>query len=201
MDVTDRSDDAGLARALADDLDAAFERLVRDQVDRLYSIALRLTGDRRDAEEIAQDALVRAYRALSTYDDERITALRLRPWLTTICLNAARNRRRRQADRQPPVSLSVVAVDPDAGPLVDAGAGPEAAATAASERDRWAALLGQLPRRYREPVILRHVDELSYLEMAEVLGRSEGTLRAQVHRGLAMLRAAWEAAERTEAIA
>jgi len=47
-----------------------------------------------------------------------------------------------------------------------------------------------LPERYRVPVVLRHVDDLSYAELAEILGRPEGTLKAQVHRGLALLRAA-----------
>ena len=54
------------------------------------------------------------------------------------------------------------------------------------------------PERYRVPVVLRHVDDLSYAELAEVLGRPEGTLKAQVHRGLAMLRAAMAGTELEE---
>ena len=57
-----------------------------------------------------------------------------------------------------------------------------------------AALVAQLPDRYRIPVVLRHVDGLSYDEMAAALGRPEGTLKAQVHRGLALLRSAAQAA-------
>ena len=62
--------DAALANGLARDLDAAFPLLVADHQDRLYTIALRLLGDRRDAEEVAQDALVRAFRAMRGYPRE-----------------------------------------------------------------------------------------------------------------------------------
>src|SRR6185503_8175605 len=72
--------DSQLLAALARDLDGSFEGLVLAHQDRLYSIALRMRGDARDAEEAAQDALVRAYRALSGYPAERILELRLRPW-------------------------------------------------------------------------------------------------------------------------
>ena len=89
--------DNQLVSALARDLDSAFETVVLAHQDRLYSIALRMLGDRRDAEEAAQDALVRAYRALGSYPPERILELRLRPWLATIVLNLCRSRIGRRA--------------------------------------------------------------------------------------------------------
>src|SRR5258706_574888 len=87
-------EDRDLSASLAHDLDAAFESLVWAYQDRLYAFAARMTGDHHDAEEIAQDAFVRAYRALAGYDRKRISALELRPWLYTIALNAVRNRKR-----------------------------------------------------------------------------------------------------------
>ncbi|MDQ5857552.1 MAG: hypothetical protein M3542_04645, partial [Acidobacteriota bacterium] len=60
-----------LTNDLAVDLDGAFERMVRSFQDRIFSFALRLSGNREDAEEIAQDAFVRAYRALRTYPGDR----------------------------------------------------------------------------------------------------------------------------------
>ena len=93
MDDALRSDEA-LAARLAADLDGSFEALVSAHAGRLFSIALRFLGDRSDAEEAAQDALVRAYRALAGYDEGRIRELRLRPWLATIVLNVCRNRTR-----------------------------------------------------------------------------------------------------------
>lgn len=180
-------DDTELVESLARDLDASFEALVVAHADRCYSIALRVLGNPHDAEEVAQDALVRAYRALTAYPAERIRALRLRPWLATIVVNLCRNRTRRRAPATTPL-----------GPLVEMGVEPVAAradepariADRAADREHLAALLATLPDRYRVPVVLRHVDDLSYAELSEVLGRPEGTLKAQVSRGLAMLRAA-----------
>jgi RNA polymerase sigma-70 factor (ECF subfamily) len=183
--------DAALAHGLARDLDAAFPRLVADHQDRLYTIALRLLGDRRDAEEVAQDALVRAFRAMRGYPSERIAGLRLRPWLASIAVNLARNRRRRVDDRRPPGSLEPML---DAGFDVPADGRSAPAATAdrrETKRELAEALLTLTPA-VRAAVVLRHVDGLSVAETAEALGRPEGTIKAQVFRGLRELRAALE---------
>ncbi|HEX5824243.1 MAG TPA: sigma factor, partial [Candidatus Limnocylindrales bacterium] len=82
--------DAELAARLATDLDGAFEALVLAHQDRLFTIAFRTGGDRHDAEELVQDAFVRAYRAMAGYPPARVRDLRLRGWLTTILLNAGR---------------------------------------------------------------------------------------------------------------
>jgi RNA polymerase sigma-70 factor (ECF subfamily) len=180
---------ADLTRALAADLDGAFERLVLTQQDRLYSIALRMLGDARDAEEVAQDALVRAHRALASYDADRIVDLQLRPWLTTIVLNLCRNRTRRRLPTTQPLdgdddhSLPAAAVA-----STDRHGSPHESALHRESARRCASLVATLPMRYRAAVVLRHVDGLSYAEMAIALGRPEGTLKAQVHRGLALLR-------------
>jgi RNA polymerase sigma-70 factor (ECF subfamily) len=191
-------DDTTLAGLLADDLDAAFEALVRAHVDRCHAIALRVTGSHHDAEEVAQDALVRAYRALAGYPPERIRELRLRPWLATIVVNLCRNRLRRAVPARVPLAQLVEA---GAEPQAPASAGPAATAERYDARERLAALLADLPERYRVPVVLRHVNDFTYAEIAEVLGRPEGTLKAQVHRGLALLRTAAEAAGLKELIA
>jgi RNA polymerase sigma-70 factor (ECF subfamily) len=186
MEDLSRPADAELIRQLAADLDAAFPSLVAGQQDRLFTIAVRVLGNRSDAEEAAQDAFVRAYRALAGYPTERIHELRLRPWLTTIVLNVCRNRTRVRR-----VATTELAFEPAAEPVTD----PFAAGHA---RDLWAGLLSGLPPAQRTAIVLRHVDGLSYAEMAEVLGRPEGTLKAQVHRGLAALQTAFLAAQRRE---
>lgn len=188
-------DDSELTERLARDLDGTFEALVRAHVDRCYAIALRVLGDPHDAEEVAQDALVRAYRALAGYDAQRIRELRLRAWLATIVVNLCRNRVRRHAAPTTPLAPLI-----EAGhePRADAATDPAALAATAVDRERLAALLAALPDRYRIPIVLRHVDDLSYAELSQVLGRPEGTLKAQVSRGLAMLRAAVAATELEE---
>ncbi len=188
MDADDR-----LTADLARGLDASFEAVVVAHQDRIYTIALRMLGDPRDAEEAAQDAFVRAYRALATYEPARIRELRLRGWLSTIVLNRCRSTASRRAVRgAPPRTLD----GPD-GPTVDPGtpaaSGPAAIVERRHEREAWASRLAALPAAYRSAVVLRHIDGLSYPEAAAALGRPEGTVKAQVHRGIALLRTMLEA--------
>lgn len=180
--------DEALVAHLARNLDAAFPVLAAAHADRLYTIAVRLLGDPADAEEVAQDALVRAYRAMCGYEPTRIAELRLRPWLASITVNLARNKRRRQADRQPAASLEPIA---DAGfdPRDDGAADPHAVTAARESARELAVLLLRLPEPLRAAVVLRHVDGLSIAEIAAALGRPEGTIKAHVSRGLARLRA------------
>lgn len=175
--------DAQLAMHLAVDLDGTFEALVLAHQDRLFTIALRTGGNRHDAEELVQDCLVRAYRALATYEPARIRDLRLRGWLTTILLNAGRNRAR--VKRVPTAEL---AFEPGTEPAFDP-------LERRDQREIWARLLGGLSPAQRTAVVLRHVDGLSYAEIAEAVGRPEGTVKAHVHRGLAALRTALLASE------
>jgi RNA polymerase sigma-70 factor (ECF subfamily) len=190
--------DDSLIAALADDLDASFEGLVLSHQDRIYSIALRMLGDPGDAEETAQDALVRAYRALAGYEPARIRELRLRPWLATIVLNLCRSRlARRPAAARATLSLDLAlpgSLEPRAGERVD----PASISATSAAAGAWAELLMTLSPAYRRAVVLRHVDGLSYPELAIALDRPEGTVKAQVHRGLAQLRAAFEAAQRRD---
>jgi RNA polymerase sigma-70 factor, ECF subfamily len=190
--------DSPLINALAHDLDGSFEALVSAHQDRIYSIALRMLGDPHDAEEATQDAFVRAYRALGTYDPARIRELRLRPWLATIVLNLCRSRlTRRPAATKAALSLDL-ALPGELEPRSDERHGPDATSTANDAARAWADLLLTLPPAYRSAVVLRHVDGLSYPELANALGRPEGTVKAQVHRGLGLLRTAFEAAQRRE---
>jgi RNA polymerase sigma-70 factor (ECF subfamily) len=190
--------DSLLIDALVVDLDGSFEALVLAHQDRIYSIALRVLGDPRDAEEAAQDAFVRAYRALGGYDAARIRDLRLRPWLATIVLNLCRSR----LTRRPAAARATLSLDLDLPgalePRTDEGHDPAAASTVNAAAREWADLLLTLPPAYRSAVVLRHVDGLSYPELATALDRPEGTVKAQVHRGLALLRTAFEAAQRRE---
>jgi len=185
-----------LPARLARDLDGAFEELVRGHERLLFGLALRVVGNAHDAEEVAQDAFERAYHALSGYPAERVAAMRLRPWLARIALNLARNRLRR---RTPP-TRPLESADGEPLPLAaPAGGEPAAVAERHQDRELWAELLAGLPGRYREAVVLRHVEDLPYAEVAEVLGQPVGTVKTHVHRGVRLLRAAFEARKETVA--
>jgi RNA polymerase sigma-70 factor (ECF subfamily) len=155
-----------------------FERLVRDHQDRIFALGLALTGNRHDAEEVAQDTFLRAYRALVTYPPERVRDLKQRAWLHRIAVNVVRNRARGAKPRL--VELN--------GSEPDPAASPEEDVVRRSEVDALAARVACLPARYRDAVVLRHVQDLSYAEVAEALGQPVGTVKANVHRGLKMLR-------------
>lgn len=173
---------ADLRRALLDDLDAGFAAVVRCHQPLLLAVALRTTGSRPDAEDLAAEALLRAYRALREYDAARIEALELRGWLLTVLLNVRRNdaraaaRRPRTGDGEPPDRAAP-------GPTV------EDRATQAAD-PALAAALATLPPVQRTAVVLRHVADLPVAEVAAALGCAEGTAKSHVSRGLARLRRA-----------
>ena len=169
-----------LGDALADEPAAGFERLVREHQQRIFAFSLGLCGNAADAEEIAQDAFLRAHRALGGYETQRVRELKVSSWLHRIALNVFRNRVRRR--RPHVVGLDDIAEPPSSAP------GPAPTFESAEEREHLRALLGTLPIRYREAVVLRHVQGLSYREMAAVLEIPIGTLKSDVHRGLALLR-------------
>jgi RNA polymerase sigma-70 factor (ECF subfamily) len=182
-----------LSLDLAADLDGAFEGMVRAFQDRLFSFALRLCGNREDAEEVAQDSFVRAYRALKTYPAERIRALSLQAWLYRITLNAARNKWRGKRVRL--VSLENGGADGEAARR--ACEGPDAAdrrpdSRLEQEQDRagLASLVATLPERYRAALILRYVEGLRLEEVATILKQPLGTAKSNVHRAVNLLRRA-----------
>ena len=155
-----------------------FERMVHEHQHRIYALGYALTGNRMDAEEVAQDTFFRAYRALITYPADRVRDLKQRAWLHQIAVNVVRNRHRGLKPRL--VELN--------GSEPDHGVGPEEDVIRRSEIDELAARVACLPPRYREAVVLRHVQDLSYAEVADALGQPVGTVKANVHRGLKLLR-------------
>src|SRR3990172_1692603 len=170
----------GLAAELADDLDRAFPDLVRTLQDGVYSGAPRMVGNRHDAEEIAQEAFLRAYRALRAYPAERIRELNPAAWVWTIAANLCRNHHRTRSRRPVTAELST---DP-----AEARRGPEAETIDHELGDRLTAELRRLTWPMRAAVVLHHVVGLPYEEVAAALDRPVGTVKADVHRGLARLR-------------
>jgi RNA polymerase sigma-70 factor (ECF subfamily) len=178
---------------LAADLDAAFETMVRTFQDRLYSFAHRLCGNREDAEEVAQDSFVRAYRALKTYPAERIRTLSLQAWLYRITLNVARNKWRGKRVRL--VSLENGGADGEAARRAweapdTADLRPDSRLEQEQDRAGLASLVATLPERYRAALILRYVEGLRLEEVATILKQPLGTAKSNVHRAVNLLRRA-----------
>jgi RNA polymerase sigma-70 factor (ECF subfamily) len=165
-------DEKLLVRAYQAGDERAFDTIVRTQYNALYAHALRRLSQHEAAEDAVQDTLVRAYRALPKLDGD----LALRAWLhrilTNVCHDEGSRRRRQQ------------------GLVEKVGALPEELAEDPSEeallhdtvRVMSEALQG-LPETYREALVLRYVDGLSFREVAEATGTTEENARARAHRG------------------
>lgn len=164
----------------------AFERLVDQFETRLYNYAERILENRFDAQEVVQDAFLRAHDALTRrYDAAKVQALALKPWLFRIVRNLCFNKRRSKGSRldEPLHTFD----DARLGPLVPAssvsGGVEEQQERAALER-----ALATLPRESRELIVLRFMEEMSYAEISRTVGLDEPALRGRVFRSLKLLR-------------
>jgi RNA polymerase sigma-70 factor, ECF subfamily len=169
-----------LNQRLAGDLSEAFPDLVRSLQDGVYSGALQLTRNSHDAQDVTQDTFVRAYRALDGYEPERIRDIDLRPWIWTIALNVCRNRARSRARKPEIAGIELDDAAPD---------DPSVEALEAIALETWRARLARLTGPQRTAVVLHHVVGLPYDEIAAITGRNQNTIRTDVRRGLAALRA------------
>lgn len=173
-------DDADLfSRAQRGDVDA-FEEIVHRYQDIAFRTAYVITGSAADAEEAAQDAFVKAFRALNTFR----TGAEPRPWLLKIVANEARNRVR-SAGRRRQLELRVA----EGFRTGDAAPSPEAAAVDADERRRLLGLVNQLSEEDRLIIASRYFLDLSGEESSAVLGIPEGTVKSRLSRALTRLRA------------
>jgi RNA polymerase sigma-70 factor, ECF subfamily len=157
-------DEALVARCLRGEVQA-FEPLVLRYQRVLYNAAYRLLGDREDARDVAQGALVKAYEKLSSFDPR----YRFFSWIYRIVVNEALNTRGRRRPSAP------LAADLAGGP------GVEEAIVSRERSDTVQAALLQLSTDDREVIVLRHFAELSYAEIGETLGIAEKTVKSRLH--------------------
>jgi RNA polymerase sigma factor (sigma-70 family) len=166
----------------------AFERLIQRFERPLFTYADGILQNAFDAQEVVQDALMRAHKALTRqYDEERCANLALRPWLFRTVRNLSLNKRRskRSSLEQPLESFD----DGRLGPFVHLE-GSELERKEEIELLRRAMSL--LPVDARELIVLRFMEEMSYAEIAKTVGASEASLRGKVFRSLKLLRDALE---------
>ncbi len=161
-----------LTIALAADLDRAFPDLVKELGPRLYWGLRRMCGDHQEAEDLTQETFIRAYRALGDFDRQRFDDLRLTPWVWTIALNLGRNHIRDRSRRPLFVEIHEHGVDDIEMP----------------DERAWDSRFAALNGNQRTAVVLRHVVGLGIGEISETTGRPEGTVKADIHRGLDRLR-------------
>lgn len=170
--------DAVLMRRAAEGDRAAFGLLVERHGERALRVALRVLGDAAEAEEVAQEAFLRAWQAAASFDPDRA---QFTTWLHRITLNLAIDRTRRRGSA-PAAAEAVLSA------LADPAPGPEAATAAAQERAALAAALAQLPARQRAAIALAYEEGLSGADAAAALDVSERALEGLLRRARLMLR-------------
>ena len=169
----------------------AFNRLVEERHGDIYALLYRLTEDPEEARDLTQETFLQAFRNIAGFRGEAD----LRTWLYRIAVNQARNRwrwwKRRRRDRT--VSLDAPTSD-EGGPALSAGLAQEGASdpeeqALARERERaLLAALSTLSRPYREVIVLRDIEGLSYEEVAQALDMNIGTVKSRLSRGRDELR-------------
>ncbi len=174
----------------------ALERLIDQFENALYSYAYGILQNAFDAQEVVQDAMLRAHRALTRqYDEQRVSELALRPWLfrmtRNLCLNKRRSKTR--ALETPLESFD----DGRIGPFVREH-GDDVERKQDAELLRRA--MGGLPVEARELIVLRFMEDMSYSDIAKTVGATEASLRGKVFRSLKLLRDALEKKGVTHAV-
>ncbi len=183
---------------------AEFEGLLAPILDQAYGVALRLTRNPADAEDLVQEAALLAFRGFATF----VRGTNFRAWFLRILTNAFLSSRRRQRpedhavslDEAPPPSAllqrrahETVTGEPAEGAL--RGADVVRDVLGRLEGEQVAAAVDALPDEFRAVAALYFLQDLSYQEIADVLGIPVGTVRSRLHRGRALLqRNLWEIA-------
>jgi RNA polymerase sigma-70 factor (ECF subfamily) len=174
------------------DSDAArrFRNAALPYLDDVYALARYLLRDSVDADDAVQECYLRALRHFDTYRGPAI-----KPWLLAILKNVCMAEFARR-NRQP--APAEVELDESEIPLWQE---PEATAEAAllrrADGDTIRRLLDGLPQPFRETIVLREINDLSYREIADIVGAPVGTVMSRLARARAMLRTAWNAEERS----
>jgi RNA polymerase sigma-70 factor, ECF subfamily len=168
------SDETLAQRALTDR--DAFAELVSRYADRIFNLAYRMTGNRSEAEDMAQDAFLRAYRGLASFRPGNPFGA----WLYRIAVNVCLSARRQDDPATEPIDENEAVIDP-----------APAVADVAEQRELQAAVqraIVSLPPMYRAVLILYHIEDRSYEDIATLLDLPINTVRTHLHRGRAMLR-------------
>jgi RNA polymerase sigma-70 factor (ECF subfamily) len=178
-------DDATLVRRCLAGEERAYTELLSRYRGRVYGLALRMVQNGEDARDIAQEAFVKAFGSLASFDVDKPFGA----WISKITANLCIDHYRRKR-------LSVVSIDApiesDGGERTrefkDERPDPSQTFQHSEEQSRVDTLLASLPEKYRTVVLLRHKEDLSYEEIAEILGMPLGTVKARLHRAHNLLK-------------
>ena len=158
-----------------------FERLALPHLNAAFNLARWLTRNDSDAEDVVQEAYLRAYKYFATFRGENI-----RPWLLAVVRRAAYDWMQRN---RPAEIVSQVEIDLESVPDEGAQDGPEVALLRKADQKMVNDMIAALPAPFREVVVLRELQELSYKEIAEIAAVPVGTVMSRLARARALLAA------------
>jgi RNA polymerase sigma-70 factor (ECF subfamily) len=160
---------------------AAFEELIRSHADRLYAVVLRFVADADEAQEVTQEAFLRAWRSIGRFEGRA----RFFTWLYRIGINEAK----RRGSRRPPAT--VVSLEDEPVPEApDWSQAPQTRSEQAEVRRVLEDAIRALPVEYRAPIVLRDVEGLSTREAAEAMDLGEAAFKSRLHRARLAVRRA-----------
>jgi len=167
---------------------AAFDRLYRDHVDRMYRFAQRLCGSPEDAKDLVQETFLSAYRNMKDFRGESSVST----WLYTIAAHACQ-RMRRKRKGEPDYKLSLDALIPTSDgdmPMQVPGddLSPEERLQFKELRRSLLAAVHKLPKKYRMVLVLRDMEGLSAREVGAVMGLTERAVKSRLHRARLFVR-------------
>lgn len=158
----------------------AFAELVDRYQKRVYTMAVRLLGDMEESRDVAQEAFLRVYRALPRFQKDADFL----PWLYTITANIARDRWRRRKREEGAISVPF----DETIAAADNRFSPETILEAKDMKQMVEKAVASLPWEYRVAIVLRHIQDLSYKEIAEIMKLPLNTVKTRIRRGRLMLR-------------
>jgi RNA polymerase sigma-70 factor (ECF subfamily) len=176
----------------------AFNDLVKQYERRVFSLLVRMLGRRDEAEDLAQEVFVQVFKAIGTFRGDA----KLSTWIFRIAVNLSKNRvkylsrrpgeARREIELEPAAERS--ALDGAKGTTVGTVAQPDDALSQRQLGRIVEQAIARLEPEFREVLVLRDVEDLSYEEIAEITGLADGTVKSRLHRARAQLREAVEQA-------
>jgi RNA polymerase sigma-70 factor (ECF subfamily) len=176
--------DEDLVRQARTGSEEAFAELVARYKDKIYNLGFRMLGNREEAEDVAQETFLHTYRALDSFRVEE----RFSPWIYKIASNLCLDRLRKQR-------YAVASLDEPVGPdgdipqqVADWSSSPDKVYEISEIRQDTQRAISALPPKYKVVVVLRHLQDLTYDEIAKVLNIPQGTVKTRLFRAREILR-------------
>jgi len=184
MEDEKRKEDARLIQSAIQGDERAFETLLNKYKNLVFTIMMKMVRNPQEAEDLTQEAFMKAFRSLASFNNEFAFSTWLMKIATNNCIDFLRKRKLRTYSINEPVQYKDEKIEVE---LPDHGPGPEKHLLQSEQKRILEEAISQLPERYRYVILLRHKEEKSYEEISEILDLPLGTVKAQIFRAREIL--------------